>query len=34
MFPVACVFNDWASQCRYCDGSGWVLLATIRGEGK
>ncbi len=33
MFPVACKCNGWAKECKYCGGSGWVMLAPVR-EGK
>lgn len=29
MLPVACVCNGWTMTCRYCNGSGWVMLGKF-----
>lgn len=29
MLPVACVCNGWTMTCRYCDGTGWVMLGRF-----
>jgi len=29
MLPIACVCEGWTMDCRYCYGTGWVMLGRF-----
>ena len=33
MLPIACVCNGWTMTCRYCNGTGWVMLGKFENKG-